>query len=115
MTTSIQSRNPEINQSPSYFRNYTKQQDEDLEPKIFMKKIGTFREEQENRQTEKMMSSERDQMMNDLKRENEKLKMIVQESREVQNNLEHQKTLEKGFYLDFLKKKRGKIMRGLKW
>ena len=114
MTTSIQSRNPEINQSPSYFRNYTKQQEEQ-EPKIFMRKIGTFREEREDRATEKMMSSERDQMMQDLKRENEKLKMIVQESREVQNNLEHQKTLQKGFYLDFLKKKRGKIMRGLKW
>ena len=64
-----------------------------------MKKIGTFREQREDRETEKIISTERDKMMNDLKRENEKLKMIVQESREVQNNLLKQKTFEKGFDL----------------
>lgn len=97
MSTSIQS--PAFDPQKGDFQTFSNSPKnfQNSEPSLFMKKVGnSAKTKREERQTEKILMTDRDQMMENLKQENDELKLLVQKSREEGHSLKRKHSELKG-------------------
>lgn len=85
--------------SGSYFQSFSNSRKDDhgTEPMLFLKKVGeSAKLARADRETEKVLMSQRDKAYEGLKAENDRLKLAVLESQQQENRARQEQSRKKG-------------------